>query len=120
MTLKVLALLLLPVINLITQISIKHISKRDLNGLVGVEFLKKMVFLPEIWLIAGFQFFSFMLWSYVLSKTELGIANAIVGSSFYILASLTGILFFQEYLSVKQWMGIFFVTAGSLLLITGK
>lgn len=120
MSLKIFALLLLPVINLITQISIKHISKRDLNGLVGVEFLKKMMFLPEIWLIAGFQFLGFMLWSYVLSKIELGIANAIVGSSFYILASLTGMLLFQEYLSVKQWMGILLVTAGSLLLIAGK
>ena len=119
---KLIVALLLPVINLSAQLMVKYLlasgKNSDIKNLEGSEFLVRLLSIPGIWFVAAFQFSGFVLWGFVISRMQLGIANALAGSFYYLLSALAAMMLFGELLSVRQWVGIGLISIGALVLLS--
>lgn len=76
--------------------------------------------LQNVWLLSGLSLFviSFVLWLFIISKIRLNIAYPIAVSTEVSLVVVSAWLFFHEYLSPLQVLGIVIVMAGIFLIAT--
>ena len=120
MILNIIVALLLPLVNLSAQIMVKYIlsQHKDIKSAEGLAFTMQLLSIPGIWAVAAFQFLGFVLWGFVISRLQLGVANAAVGSFYYLFSALAGMFFFGEMLSLRQWAAIGLISAGALLLLS--
>lgn len=118
---KLLVAVFLPALNLTAQVAVKILLNNGrAKDLVGIPFVTHMLSIPAIWMVAAAQLLGFILWGFVISRFEIGLANALVGSSYYLLSAVVGMLLFQEYLTFAQWIGIFFISLGAILLFANS
>lgn len=61
------------------------------------------------------QVLGYVSWLFVLSREKLSIAFALSGSTLYILTALASWYFYNERLTVPQWLGFFLISAGVAL-----
>lgn len=75
--------------------------------------------IQNAWLLAGMFLFgiSFLLYLFVLSKSQLNIIYPIVVGTGIILITLASWSFFKEYLSLKQIMGVSIIILGIFLVL---
>lgn len=65
------------------------------------------------------QIIGYLVWILVISKVKLGFAFALSGAFFYLLMAVFSYIFFNEKLTVPQWLGVILITAGILFLAHG-
>jgi drug/metabolite transporter (DMT)-like permease len=122
MIIKLIVALILPIINLSAQMLVKYLLAQNKNNpikeLSGIEFALQMLSIPGIWLVAALQFCGFVLWGFVISRMELGVANALAGSLYYTLSALAAMLVFGEVLSLREWGGLALISAGVMVLLS--
>lgn len=70
---------------------------------------------PWVILALAFQALGYVIWLFVLTGERLSVAFAISGSFFYILMAACSWLFFDERLTLLQWLGLLLISAGVLL-----
>lgn len=75
---------------------------------------------PYILLAIAMQGFGFVLWVFVLSRIKLGVAFGLSGSFFYLLIALSSWYLYGERLSMQQWVGLFLISTGVLLMTLAK
>lgn len=61
----------------------------------------------------------YVVWMFVLLRSQLSVAFAISGSFFYLLMAAASWLFFGERLSLVQWGGLVLISAGVLMVTQG-
>ncbi len=66
---------------------------------------------PFLWMGLISVLFTFIIWSTVLSKTDLSVAVPVASFS-YILIPLASAIFLGENVSLLRWLGVFFILAG--------
>jgi len=76
-----------------------------------VSFFSSLLFSPFLWLGFLLVFFTFVVWSSVLSKIDLSVAVPVASSS-YILVPIVSIVFLGEKVSLIRWLGILFIVFG--------
>jgi len=116
-------ILLIPII---TAATAQILFKKGILAIGELEFSLSGVLnlIPKIlqnaWLLSGMIIFgiSFLVYLFVLSKSQLNIAYPIVVSAGIIIISLVSWLFFKETLSWLQLGGITFIIFGIFLLAT--
>ena len=81
----------------------------------GLDWLQAAMLSPEVLAAIAVQGIAFTVWVIVLSRFKLGVAFAISGSFFYVLAALLGWYLYGEKLATGQWIGIALISAGVLL-----
>lgn len=69
-----------------------------------------------VWVSGSVGFVAFIGFRYVCKQYGLAIASGIVDSSLTIITILVGIFFFQETLSVRQYLGLAMIVGGILLI----
>ena len=116
-------ILLIPIV---TAASAQILFKKGIFSMGTLEFSLANVFslIPKIlqnaWLLSGMFLFgiSFLVYLFVLSKSQLNIAYPIVVSSGIIIISLASCLLFKESLSWLQIAGVVIIIFGIFLLAT--
>ena len=115
-------LLMISFVSLNTLVSQLFLKKGllDLNVPMLMEnslwlFLFKAFTSPLILLALGLQGVGYCVWMLVISKTKLGLAFALSGSSFYLLLALASWFYFGETLTGRQWLGIIVISCGVIL-----
>jgi drug/metabolite transporter (DMT)-like permease len=63
------------------------------------------------------QIFSYIVWLFVLSRTNLGYAVGLSGAMFYIIIALLGWWVFNEKMTPLQWIGLFAISFGVFCLV---
>ncbi len=81
-----------------------------------LDFVMHAAINPWAWLALLIQVSGYVIWLVVLSKEKMAVAFAISGSFFYLVVSLAAWVFYAERLSISQWLGICFISAGVLLI----
>lgn len=102
------------------------ILKRAVTGLKPLlqagpfDFLLGAATSPLVIVALCLQVLGYVAWLFVLSKEKLSIAFALSGSSFYLLMAAASWYFFNERLSGGQWLGLFMISAGVVLITMAK
>lgn len=117
--------ILLLVISILTTASAQLCFKKGVLklGELSFSFSGILSLIPKImqniWLVLGIFLFgiSFLLWLFILSKLKLNIAYPIAVSVEVSLASLGAWIFFHEYLSLIQIIGIIIVIIGIFFIL---
>lgn len=65
------------------------------------------------------QGFGYVVWLFVLTRSQLSVAFAISGSFFYLLMAGASWLLFGERLTLVQWGGLLLISAGVLMVTQG-
>lgn len=71
---------------------------------------------PAVYVALVLQVAAYVAWLFVLTRTQLSLAVALSGSSFYLMMGLASWLFFGEHLSLAQWLGLSLISFGVILL----
>lgn len=98
------------------------ILKRAVNGITLVlkhsgvaQFLIAAAASPWVWMALSLQAMGYVVWLFVLTGERLSVAFAISGSFFYIVMAAASWFFFSERLTPLQWLGLFLISGGVLL-----
>ncbi|MGV8931085.1 MAG: EamA family transporter [Luteimonas sp.] len=98
------------------------ILKRAVTGLKPllqagpIDFLFGAATSPLVVLALSLQVLGYVAWLFVLSKEKLSVAFALSGSSFYLLMAVASWYFFNERLSMIQWLGLLMISVGVILI----
>ena len=65
------------------------------------------------------QGFGYVVWLFVLTRSQLSVAFAISGSFFYLLMAGASWLLFGERLTLVQWGGLLLISTGVLMVTQG-
>lgn len=84
------------------------------------QFLLHTMSSPLTWFAFAIQVAGYVVWLFVLSREKMGIALALSGSCFYLLAVTASWIFFSEKLSTAQLSGIILITVGIFLMASAK
>ncbi|MAF42789.1 MAG: transporter [Parcubacteria group bacterium] len=111
--------------SVLTTVSAQLLLKKGVLTLGNQEFslVNFFAIIPKvfqnIWLLFGIFFFgiSFFLWIFILSKMQLNIAYPIVISLNFTLITIGSWIFFKEYLSIIQILGIIVIIFGIFLVL---
>lgn len=85
-----------------------------------VAFLFAAIQSPYVLSAIAMQGFGFVLWMFVLSRIKLGVAFALSGAFFYFLIAISSWYFYGERLSYQQWIGLFLISAGVIVMNISK
>lgn len=85
-----------------------------------IAFFSAAITSPYVITAVLMQGVGFILWIFVLSKMKLGIAFGLSGSFFYLLMAFSSWYLYGERLSLPQWVGLVFISAGVLLMTWPK
>ncbi len=111
--------------SVLTTVSAQLLLKKGVLTLETQEFslINFLGIIPKvfqnIWLLGGIFFFgiSFFLWIFILSKMQLNMAYPVVISLNFILITVGSWIFFKEYLSFIQILGIIVIIFGIFLVL---
>ena len=70
---------------------------------------------PWVLLALALQGAGYVLWLFVLTGERLSVAFAISGSFFYLVMAAASWYFFDERMTVLQWLGLVLISVGVLL-----
>ena len=98
------------------------ILKRGVGQLVEVlkeagriEFIMSAATSPYVIAALTLQGAGYVVWLFVLTQERLSVAFAMSGSFFYILMAAASWVFYDERLSLGQWVGLFIISIGILM-----
>ena len=98
------------------------ILKRGVGQLVEVlkeagriEFIMSAATSPYVIVALALQGAGYVVWLFVLTQERLSVAFAMSGSFFYILMAAASWVFYDERLSLGQWVGLFIISIGILM-----
>lgn len=74
---------------------------------------------PLVILALAIQGAGYVVWLFVLTQERLSVAFAISGSFFYLVMAAASWFFFDERLSLAQWVGLATISVGVLLVTLG-
>jgi len=113
-----LIILAVTILTIGSQMLVKQGVSNINAGLMESKFHYAYLALTSPYVLAAIllQGFGFVLWIFVVSKVKLGVAFALSGSFFYILMALSSWYFFGEQIKTLQWIGLFFISFGVVLL----
>lgn len=100
------------------------ILKRAVTGLKPlldsgpIDFLLGAALSPLVITALSLQVLGYVAWLFVLSKSQLAVAFALSGSSFYLLMAVASWYFFGERLGPSQWLGLVLISVGVILITT--
>jgi drug/metabolite transporter (DMT)-like permease len=80
-----------------------------------IDFLIGAAFSPLVIAALSLQVLGYVAWLFVLSKSQLSVAFALSGSSFYLLMAVASWYFFGERLGPFQWFGLVLISVGVVL-----
>ncbi|MDN5781536.1 MAG: hypothetical protein L0H23_05865 [Luteimonas sp.] len=86
----------------------------------AIDFLFGAATSPLVIVALSLQVLGYIAWLFVLSKEKLSVAFALSGSSFYLLMAVASWYFFNEKLSIGQWLGLFMISGGVILITTAR
>jgi len=101
---------------LILKKGILLISTKEDAQFINFSFFLKAFSSPLIWTSLILQGITFCLWMFVISKQKLGMAFGMSGAFFYLLLPLFAWLIYDEHLTHLQWVGLFFITCGIVMM----
>jgi drug/metabolite transporter (DMT)-like permease len=87
------------------------------TGIAG--FLMAAATSPGVIGALAIQATGYIVWMFVLLRSQLSVAFAISGSFFYLLMAAASWLFFGERLSAVQWAGLLMISIGVLMVTQG-
>lgn len=70
---------------------------------------------PLVWIALALQVFGYIVWFFVLTREKLAVSFALSGALIYTITAFAAWYFFGERLGVPQWVGIFMISIGVLL-----
>lgn len=70
---------------------------------------------PVVIAALALQGMGYVVWWFVISQERLSVAFAISGSFFYLVMAAASWLMYGERLNAQQWLGLFLITTGVLL-----
>lgn len=85
----------------------------------SVDFLVAAAWSPWVWAALTLQVGGYVMWMFVLTRSQLSVAFAVSGSFFYLLMAAASWLVFNERLTALQWGGLVLISAGVLLVTLG-
>ncbi|QCB45753.1 hypothetical protein [Hydrogenophaga sp. PAMC20947] len=116
-----LTIILVLIVTLVT-IGSQLILKRGIGGVVGVlhadgpiAFVWAAATSPIVITALALQGIGYVVWWFVISQEKLTVAFAISGSFFYLVMAAASWYFYQERPNLQQWIGLFLITIGVLL-----
>jgi multidrug transporter EmrE-like cation transporter len=74
---------------------------------------------PGVILALTIQGIGYVVWLFVLTRSQLSVAFAISGSFFYLLMAGASWLLFGERLTLVQWGGLLLISVGVLMVTQG-
>lgn len=80
-----------------------------------VSFLFAAATTPMVYVALAIQAAGYVVWLLVLAGERLSVAIAISGAFFYISTAAASWYFFDERLSMVQWLGLLLITGGVLM-----
>ncbi|MFH0762893.1 MAG: hypothetical protein V1925_03260 [Candidatus Omnitrophota bacterium] len=83
-----------------------------------IQFIKKLVRLPQAWVALGFSILALCAWLLVLSRVALNLAFSI-GSLHYVFIAFSSKFLLKEKVGFKRWVGTFFIVIGIALVTIG-
>lgn len=115
---EVLMILFVTCSTLTGQLLIKHgmtqLSLRS-PGLTGWHWLWAAMTSPAVITAIAVQGIGFIVWVIVISRVKLGVAFGVSGAFLYGLMALASWCLYGERLSLGQWLGLGFISAGVLM-----
>lgn len=100
---------------IISQLLLKNgMTGYKWNGILSI--ISHIFTTPTIIMSLFIQIAAFILWLFVLSKSNLGYAFGVSGAFVYLVLPLISWLFLGEKLFSFQWVGIILIATGLLLL----
>lgn len=84
-----------------------------------VHFLLSAATSPLVITALAIQGAGYVVWLFVLTQERLSVAFAISGSFFYLMMAAASWFFFDERLSLVQWVGLATITMGVMLVTLG-
>lgn len=79
-----------------------------------IQFIRKLIRLPQAWIALFFSILAFCTWLFVLSRADLSLAFSI-GSVHYIFIAFSSKFLLREKVGFKRWLGTFFIVIGIVL-----
>lgn len=101
---------------LLVKGAVVRIGSRD-PAPTGLDWLQAVVTSPQIWAAVAIQGVGFLVWVAVVSRMKLGLAFAMSGAVFYVLLAALTWWLYGEKLVLLQWIGIFLISVGVLVLM---
>jgi drug/metabolite transporter (DMT)-like permease len=92
----------------VVELKIEHID---------FSYLLRAISSPYIITALFIQIFCYIVWLFVLAKANLGYALGLSGAMFYIIIALLGWWFFNEKMTLLQWIGLFSISFGIFCLV---
>jgi len=89
----------------------------DSPGVTGAKWLLEAMLSPSIILAIAIQGVGFFVWVAVVSRMKLGVAFAISGAFFYLLIAAASWYFYDEKLSLMQWVGLALISTGVVVIV---
>lgn len=74
---------------------------------------------PKVILALAIQGLGYVVWLFVLTQERLSVAFALSGSFFYLVMAAASWFFFDERLTLTQWLGLLLISAGVLAVSHG-
>lgn len=87
--------------------------------MVPTDWLPEIISTPQILVAMPLYFLGFVIWLIVLSRAELSFVYPLLSGT-YILIPLASWLILEETILLRQWVGIFVISVGVLLVVSGK
>ena len=98
------------------------ILKKGVHGVIEVlknegplAFLMSAAVSPIVISAVLLQGIGYVVWLFVVAQERLSVAFPISGSFFYLTIAFVSWILYDEKLSLLQWLGLFLITIGALL-----